>query len=176
LVLFRQHGYVVLEGVWHPEVLAADVGDALVGVPVCLFGKGFIDTVVEVLVVGEDDMAANVVKLPVRLESGDSERMQLSLTKPSGVTSVEARPPGVSLLSTINHDGPSYRVVRFSFAGMQLWVLYDLVEALRGTETRRAGADDKNVDVAVSGSVFVVLEILLLLLGFVATHISLTIF
>lgn len=30
------------------------------------------------------------------------------LTKPSGVTSVLARPPGVSLLSTIIHEGPSW--------------------------------------------------------------------
>jgi hypothetical protein len=33
-------------------------------------------------------------------------------TKPSGVTSVDARPPGVLFESTIIHDGPSYGVVR----------------------------------------------------------------
>lgn len=31
------------------------------------------------------------------------------LTNPSFVTSVEARPPGVSLESMINHDGPSWK-------------------------------------------------------------------
>lgn len=31
------------------------------------------------------------------------------LTKPSGVTSVEARPPAFSLESKINHDGPFYK-------------------------------------------------------------------
>jgi hypothetical protein len=34
-----------------------------VGVPVLLVGKRLIDTVVEVFVVGEDDMAADVVEL-----------------------------------------------------------------------------------------------------------------
>jgi hypothetical protein len=34
-----------------------------VGVPVRLVGEGFIDAVVEVLVVGEDDMAADIVEL-----------------------------------------------------------------------------------------------------------------
>jgi hypothetical protein len=32
-------------------------------VPVILLGQGFVDAVVEVLVVGEDDVAANVVEL-----------------------------------------------------------------------------------------------------------------
>jgi hypothetical protein len=31
-----------------------------------------------------------------------------ALTKPSGVTSVEARPPGFSLASMIIHDGPPW--------------------------------------------------------------------
>jgi hypothetical protein len=52
-----------LEGVWHPEVLAADIGDALVGVPILLFWECFIDAVVKVLVVGENDMATDVVEL-----------------------------------------------------------------------------------------------------------------
>jgi hypothetical protein len=43
--------------------LAADVGDALVGVPVVLLGQRLVDAVVEVLVVGEDDMATDVVEL-----------------------------------------------------------------------------------------------------------------
>jgi hypothetical protein len=44
-------------------LLAADVGDALVGVPVLVAGQGLVDAVVKVLVVGEDDMAADVVEL-----------------------------------------------------------------------------------------------------------------
>ena len=63
LILLRQHGDVVLEWVRHPEVLVAHVGDTLVCVPVGLVGEGFVDAVVEVLVVGEDDMAADVVEL-----------------------------------------------------------------------------------------------------------------
>jgi len=36
-----------------------------VGVPVFLLGKGLIDAVVEVLVMGEDDMAADIVELDI---------------------------------------------------------------------------------------------------------------
>jgi hypothetical protein len=44
--------------------LAADIGDALVGVPVFVFRERLVDAVVKVLVVGEDDMATDVVELP----------------------------------------------------------------------------------------------------------------
>jgi hypothetical protein len=75
-------------------------------VPVGVVGEGFVDAVVEVFVVRKDDVAADVVQLDgmsvgVRI-GGGRER-----TKPSGVMSVEARPPGVSLESTIIHEGPS---------------------------------------------------------------------
>jgi hypothetical protein len=78
------------------------------GIPVLGPWQRLIDTVVKVLVVGEDDMATNIVELragSVRLLSSQLERGRL--TKPSGVTSVEARPPGVSFESMIIHDGPS---------------------------------------------------------------------
>lgn len=52
-----------MEGVWDPEALASDVGDTLVGVPVSLFGQCLVDAVVEVFVVGENDMAADIVEL-----------------------------------------------------------------------------------------------------------------
>jgi hypothetical protein len=52
-----------LEGVRHPEVLIAHIGDALVRVPVRLFGQCLVDAVVKILVVGEDDVAADVVEL-----------------------------------------------------------------------------------------------------------------
>lgn len=61
LVLLGQHGDVVLERVGHPEALAADIGNALVGVPVVVLGQGLIDAIVEVFVVGEDYMTANIV-------------------------------------------------------------------------------------------------------------------
>lgn len=63
LVVLRQHGDVVLEGIWHPQLLVSDVGDSLVGVPVFFLGQGFIDAVVEVFVVGEDDVATDIVEL-----------------------------------------------------------------------------------------------------------------
>lgn len=63
LLLLGQHGDVVLEGVGDPFVLAANVGDTLVGVPVLLVGEGLVDAVIEVLVVGEDNVATNIVQL-----------------------------------------------------------------------------------------------------------------
>lgn len=114
LVLLGQHRDVVLERVRDPEALVANVGDALMVVPVVLLGQGLVEAVVEVLVVGEDNVAANIVQLPMaplasatstwRGQTVERER----LTKPSGVTSVAARPPALSPESTINHEGPFY--------------------------------------------------------------------
>lgn len=50
LIFFGKHGDVVLERIWDPEALVANVGYALVSVPVCLIWKGLIEAVVEVLV------------------------------------------------------------------------------------------------------------------------------
>ena len=61
LVLLGQNGDVVLEGVGDPEALVADVGDTLVGEPVILLGESLVDAVVEVLVVGEDDVTTDIV-------------------------------------------------------------------------------------------------------------------
>jgi hypothetical protein len=63
LVLLRKHGDVVLEGVRNPEALVADVGDSLVGVPVIILRESLVDAVVEVLVVGEDNVATDIVEL-----------------------------------------------------------------------------------------------------------------
>jgi hypothetical protein len=63
LVFLWQHGDVILERVWDPDTLVADVGDALVVVPVGVVGEGFVDAVVEVFVVGEDDVTADIVEL-----------------------------------------------------------------------------------------------------------------
>lgn len=65
LVLLGQHGDVVLEGVGDPEALVADVGDSLVVEPVVLLGQGLIEAVIEVLVVGEDNVTANIVQLSI---------------------------------------------------------------------------------------------------------------
>ena len=108
LVLLGQHGDVVLEGVGDPEAIVANVGDTLVGEPVILLGQSLVDAVVEVLVVGEDDMATNVVELQNNGVSGGGAATAggETLTKPSGVTSVLARPPALSEESTISHEGP----------------------------------------------------------------------
>jgi hypothetical protein len=63
LVLLWKDGDVVLEWVWDPEALAANVGDTLVGVPIILLWKGLVNAVVEVLVVGEDNVATDIVEL-----------------------------------------------------------------------------------------------------------------
>lgn len=81
------------------------------GEPVIVLGKGLVDAVVEVLVVGEDDVATDIVEL-VKLRLAvcwGGRRLRLAgreLTKPSGVTSVLARPPARSAESTISHEGP----------------------------------------------------------------------
>ena len=75
---------------------------------------------------------------------------RLILTKPSGVISVDARPPGVSLLSTINHDGlfcDDRQMGKF-FVSMLPQATYDLVQALRSTKTGWASANDEDVNVA----------------------------
>jgi hypothetical protein len=66
LLLLWQHGDVVLEGIGNPLLLATDVGDALMRVPVVILGKGLVDAVIEVFVVGEDNVAANVVELQTK--------------------------------------------------------------------------------------------------------------
>ena len=63
LLVLGKHGDVVLEGVGDPFVLAANVRDTLVGVPVLILGEGLVDAVVEVLVVGEDNVATDIVEL-----------------------------------------------------------------------------------------------------------------
>lgn len=84
------------------------------GEPVVILGESLVQAVVEVLVVGEDDMATNVVQLgDSRCQRNDSMRdfqnARWRLTKPSGVVSVPARPPALSEESTINHEGPFWR-------------------------------------------------------------------
>jgi len=75
-----------------------------VGVPVVLVWKGFINAVVEVFVVRKDDMTTDIVELD--FVSDGLRRKRMALTKPSFVTSVEARPPGISFASTIIQEGP----------------------------------------------------------------------
>jgi hypothetical protein len=63
LFLFGQNSDVVLEGIRDPNALVADVRDALVLIPVVRLGQGFVEAVVKVLVVREDDVAANIKEL-----------------------------------------------------------------------------------------------------------------
>lgn len=63
---------------------------------------------------------------------------------------MEARPPAFSLASRINQDGPFYGLESANLqesAGRGSGEAHDVVETLGGTETGRAGADDKNVDI-----------------------------
>jgi hypothetical protein len=43
--------------------LATDIRDTLVLVPVVILGKSLVDAVIEVLVVGEDNVSADIVEL-----------------------------------------------------------------------------------------------------------------
>lgn len=77
-------------------------------VPVLLFGQCLIDAVIEITVMREYDMSADVVQLDEQSIASQLGEWHIKRrTKPSGVTSVEARPPGVSFESMIIHDGPS---------------------------------------------------------------------
>jgi hypothetical protein len=75
-------------------------------VPVIFLGQRLVNAVVKVFVVGEDDMSANVVQLSQTLEFASIEMRVERHTKPSLVTSVEAKPPGISFESTISQEGP----------------------------------------------------------------------
>jgi hypothetical protein len=63
LLFFGQHRDVVLERIGYPAFLAADIRDALVVVPVVVARESLVDAVVKVFVMGEDNMATNVVEL-----------------------------------------------------------------------------------------------------------------
>jgi hypothetical protein len=66
-------------------------------------------------------------------------------TNPSGVTSVEARPPGVLLQSTIIHEGPFWnRSAGGPWSGAK--GTHDVVQTFCGTKAGRAGADDENIN------------------------------
>lgn len=81
-----------------------------------------------------------------------------SKRKPCGVVSVDARPPGVVLLSRMSQEGLSWGVgggyvsLRFAGDGVE-WadceVTHNLVQAFRGTETSRTGSNDEDVDGSV---------------------------
>lgn len=65
LLLLGQHGNVILEGIRNPASMVADVGDTLVLVPVGGVGQGFIEAIVEVFVVREDDVTADIEELVI---------------------------------------------------------------------------------------------------------------
>jgi hypothetical protein len=81
-------------------------------VPVIGIGESFVNAVIEILVVREENMTADIVELMLKSVRHSTKQKQSKgsrHTKPSAVTSVEARPPGVSLESSISHEGPSYK-------------------------------------------------------------------
>jgi hypothetical protein len=63
LIFLRQPSYVVLKRVFHPPILAAHIRDAPVSEPIIFIGKSFVQAIVEIFVVGKDDMSTNVKKL-----------------------------------------------------------------------------------------------------------------
>lgn len=102
-----------MKGVWNPKILATNIGDALVGIPIVFLGQCLVDTIIKVFIMREDNMTTNIVELGAHLlalekskGTGSGSCKEKLLTNPSGVMSVEARPPGVSFESTIIHEDP----------------------------------------------------------------------
>lgn len=85
-----------------PYSLAADVTDALMLVPVALVRQRFVNAVIKVGVVREDDMAADLCQASTSIPSKPIvKRGSTSKRKPSSVTSVLARPPASFDASTM---------------------------------------------------------------------------
>ena len=83
-------------------------------IPVIFGRQSLVNAVVEIFVVGENNVAANIVEL-IANQLGAREGGRESRTKPSGVISVDANPPGVSFESIIIHDGPFCTLDKYSF-------------------------------------------------------------
>ena len=154
MVLLGQHGDVVLEGVRDPETLVADVRDTLVGVPVLLLGQGLVNAVVEVLVVGEDNVATNIVQLQNR----PSLDLVLSSCWGKGQSTYETFGSDIcggettSLLAGVN-DQPRGALNLVQTLGSTYYNVsarslpFAVCTAL--TKTGRARANNENIDVAV---------------------------
>jgi hypothetical protein len=63
LFFLGQNCDVILERIWNPKTLITDIRDALMLVPIVWLWKSLVDNIVEVLVVGEDDVTANIEEL-----------------------------------------------------------------------------------------------------------------
>lgn len=63
LLFLRKNRNVVLERIWDPKALVPDIRDALVLVPVIRVWQSFVEAVVKILVVGEDDVSTNIEQL-----------------------------------------------------------------------------------------------------------------
>lgn len=103
-------------------------------VPVVCLREGLVNAVIEVLVVGEDNVSAKREIRPQSSHKGLETYPPTSYRKPSGVVSVPARPPALSSQSTINHDGPFWRESDTLWRNV-ISLTYQLVESLCRTET-----------------------------------------
>ena len=103
-------------------------------VPVILLGQCLVNAVVEVFVVGENDVSANIVELITgQRVVARSTWCYMGHTKPSGVTSVDAKPPGVSLESMIIHDGPPCALNELCERIVAALDAHQLIETLRSS-------------------------------------------
>ena len=75
LLFFGQHRDIILERVRDPQIFTPHIGDTLVCKPIRLFRQSFVDAVIKVLVMGEDDMAANIVKLSRESTLAEEDRV-----------------------------------------------------------------------------------------------------
>ena len=128
------------------------------GVPVVIMGKGLVNAVVEVLVVGEDDMAADIVQLrgaalASMREKPREEAAETYETLRSHVSASKTTGLGVGV------DNEPRRAILGDKSVLATWETsprdelavstHDLVQTLGGTETSRSHANDKDIDVAI---------------------------
>ena len=79
----------------------------------------------------------------------DGEEDAGGLTNPSGVESVDAKPPGTVLASTMSHERVFCQCCQLSSSyASQVGLTDELVEAFGSAQAGRAGANHKHIDIA----------------------------
>lgn len=146
----RQRGDAVLEGVGNPLALVAAVRDALVRVPVVGLGQGFVEAVVEVAVVGEDDMSANVEQLDILIHV-KRRRAETSRGTHKTLWSDICRCETTRRRIRVNNEPrravlPSQAVSDHEWSRHDDFGAYQLLKALGSTQASWASTDDQDID------------------------------
>lgn len=91
------------------------------GVPVVLLGEGLVDAVVEVLVVGEDDMATDVVELAGFASVGGKTRGGRRETHEAFGGDISGSQATRSLVGVNNHPRWAILELEISWAQLAVW-------------------------------------------------------